>query len=81
MEEKVTQQDQPKYKPLTNEQKFAVREAQFQLSNAKEAAQASINTANQNLLRVIEQIGVEAGLTAADKVEFQLVTLEFTDKK
>lgn len=71
----------PKYKPLSNEQKYAVRDAQFQLANTKEQAQNAINLANQNLISVIEKIGIEAGLTAADKVEFQLVTLEFTDKK
>jgi hypothetical protein len=69
------------YKPLTTEQKFAVREAQFQLTNTKENAQNAINNANQNLLNVIEKIGFENGLTKDDKVEFHLVTLEFTDKK
>ena len=69
------------YKPLTNDQKFAVREAQFQLTNTKEAAQNAINNANQNLMNVIEKIGFEAGLTKDDKVEFNLVTLDFSDKK
>ena len=69
------------YKPLTIDQKFAVREAQFQLNNTKEQAQNAIQSANQNLLNVIEKIGFEAGLTKDDKVEFHLATLEFNDKK
>jgi hypothetical protein len=69
------------YKPLTNDQKYAVREAQFQWSNTKESAQAAIQNAYQNMLNVIEKIGFENGLTKDDKVEFQLVTLEFTDKQ
>jgi hypothetical protein len=69
------------YKPLTTDQKFAVREAQFQLTNIKEQAQNAIQSANQNLLNVIEKIGIEAGLTKDDRVEFNLVTLDFSDKK
>jgi hypothetical protein len=71
----------PKYKPLSNEQKFAVREAQFQLTNTKEVAQASIQTANQNLLNVVSKIAAENGLTNEDNAEFRLVTMEFVDKK
>ena len=69
-----------KHNPLSNEQKLAVREAQFQLNNTKEAAQSAIQIANQNLINVIEKIGLENGLTKDDKVEFQLVSLEFIDK-
>jgi type III secretory pathway component EscU len=69
------------YKPLSDDQKLKVREAQFQLNNTKEQAQNAVNSANQNLINVIEQVGLANGLTKEDNVEFQLVTLEFTAKK
>jgi uncharacterized protein YihD (DUF1040 family) len=71
----------PKYKPLSNEQKYAVREAQFQLTNTKEAAQTAIQNANQNLLNIVEKIAQENGLTKEDNAEFTLDILEFRDKK
>jgi hypothetical protein len=69
------------YKLLSTEQKFAVREAQFQLNNTKEQAQNAIQSANQNLLNVIEKIASENGLTKDDNAEFHLVNLEFANKK
>jgi ribosomal protein S3AE len=65
------------YKPLTTEQKLAVREAQVQLQNLKDAVQ----NANQNVINVITNIGTENGLTKTDNVEFRLDTLEFVTKQ
>jgi hypothetical protein len=72
---------QPKYKPLTTEQKLAVREAQFQLQTAKEQATAFVKQANDNLVKTISDIGLANGISTDTKVEFQLPTLEFVDQK
>jgi hypothetical protein len=74
-------EQQSKYKPLTRDQKYDIREAQFQLTNTEKIAQQAIQQATQNLRDVIERVGIANGLTKDDKVIFQLDTLEFTDPK
>jgi hypothetical protein len=79
MENVVT--ETPKYKPLSNEQKYAIREAQFQLTNAKEQAALAVRQAEQNLLTIVEQTAIANGVEKGAKVALQLTTLEFTDQK
>lgn len=68
-----------KYNPLTNEEKYSVREAQFQITHAKELAKVSIQNA-ENILRVtVDNLAKDRGIKPEDKTEFHLVDLDFVD--
>jgi len=71
---------QQKYQPLSSEQKLKVREVQFQLTQIKEQAAAAIKQVEQNLFNIVQSIGTENGIPKDAKVEFQMTSLEFTDR-
>ena len=67
---------EPKYKPLTNDQKLAVREFQFQLVTLKE----KFKQLEQKLYTTVQGFATEQGIASDAKVTFQMETLEFVDQ-
>jgi hypothetical protein len=69
---------QPKYPTLTNEEKLAVREAQFVRTNTIEQANAAIQAADRNLGTILEALGKKYNLNPK-LTQINSVTLEFVD--
>ena len=68
----------PKYPTLTNEEKLAVREAQFIRTNTIEQANAAVQAADRNLMTVIEALGKKYNLNPK-LTQISMGTLEFVD--
>jgi len=68
----------PKYPTLTNEEKLAIREAQFVLTNTREQAQAALQAAERNIMAVVESLGKKYNLDAK-KTQLNAQTLTFID--
>ena len=68
----------PKYPTLTNDEKLAVREAQFVLINTREQAMQAVQAAEQNLNKAVFAIGQKYGLDPK-KTQLNSVTLAFID--
>ena len=78
-EPKLLDVQQPKYKPLSNEQRLAVREAQFQIVALKEQFTNAIKQAEDNLFKIVSAISAENGVSKDAKIKFELSTLRFVD--
>jgi hypothetical protein len=69
-----------KYPTLTNDERLAIREAQFVLTNTKEQALAAVQAAEKNLLAVVETLGKKYELDPTT-TQIDSRTLEFMDAK
>jgi len=67
-----------KYPKLTNEEKLAVREAQFVRTNIIEQAQVAVQAADRNLGAVIDSLGKKYSINPK-VTQINYVTLEFVD--
>jgi hypothetical protein len=64
---------------LSTEHKLAVREAQFILTNTREQAEAAVKSAEQAVIKVVQEIAKE--LKVVETAVFNFGPLTFTDKK
>ena len=67
-----------KYPTLTNDEKLAIREAQFFMTNTQQQAQAAVNAAQENFGRVLAGIGKKYNLDPKT-TQLNSQTLEFVD--
>ena len=68
------------YPTLTNEEKLAVREAQFVRTNTIEQANAAVQAADKNLTSIVFALGQKYKLDPT-KTQLNSQTLEFIDAK
>lgn len=68
----------PKYPTLTNDEKLAIREAQFVLTNTREQAMQAVQAAEQNLNKAVFTLGQKYNLNPK-KTQLNSQTLEFID--
>jgi hypothetical protein len=66
------------YPTLTLEDKFAVREARYVLTNTRDQALAAVQAAERNLMGIAESLGKKYGIDGK-KTRLDEDTLEFKD--
>lgn len=69
----------PAYPALTTDDKLAIREAQFILTNTREQALAAVQAAEKNLLSMIEHLAKKYNMDA-NTTNFNLNMLTFSAK-
>ena len=74
----VTPEVKPKYPTISNDDKLALREAQFVVINTQEQAQTAINAAVENLNKVVQYTGQKYGVDPV-KTQINKVSLAFVD--
>ncbi len=67
------------YPELSTEQRLAVRDAQFQLTNTRESAQAVVVNAEKAYMATIEKVATDLKI-APNTAQFNVTTLLFSDK-